>query len=153
MKKKLTVRGINALKPAALGKRYERWDTEVANFGVRVTDTGKISFIVMRRIGKTGSPVRRVVAKHHCGAVYAEGLLTQARADAREALREMAAGIDPNEKAAKALEIAAEAAAMTFAAAAEDFILRHVRPHLTKAPRRPSRRSGERSFRSGAIGP
>ena len=28
MKKKLTVRGINALKPAEPGKRYEIWDTE-----------------------------------------------------------------------------------------------------------------------------
>ena len=36
MKKKLTVRGINALKPAEPGKRYEIWDTEVASFGVRV---------------------------------------------------------------------------------------------------------------------
>ena len=51
MKKKLTVRGINALKPAESGKRYDLWDTEVPNFGARVTDTGKISFIVMRRIG------------------------------------------------------------------------------------------------------
>ena len=64
MKKKLTVRGINALKPAARGKRYEVWDTEVPNFGLRVTDTGKITFNVMRRIGSMGSPVRRVVAQH-----------------------------------------------------------------------------------------
>ena len=84
MKKKLTVRGINALKPAEPGARYDIWDTEVPNFGVRVTDTGKISFNVMRRIGPKGAPVRRVVAEHRCGAEYTEGLLTQAREDARK---------------------------------------------------------------------
>ena len=50
MKKKLTVRGINALKPANPGKREVLWDSEVPNFGIRVTDAGKISFIVMRRV-------------------------------------------------------------------------------------------------------
>ena len=84
----------------------------------------------MRRIGKTGSPVRRVVGAHRCGATYAEGLLSQARADAREALRDMAAGIDPNEKVENARQAAAERAGMTFEAVAEDFIKRHVRPSL-----------------------
>ena len=57
MKKKLTIRGINALKPAAPGKRDVLWNTEVSNFGLRVTDAGKISFVM-----------RRVVAEHRCGA-------------------------------------------------------------------------------------
>ena len=130
MKKKLTVRGINALKPAEAGKRYVIWDLEVPNFGVRVTDTGKISFIVMRRIGSAGAPVRRVVAEHHCGAEYTEGLLTQAREGARALLRHMAQGVDPKAKietehaAAKAVE--AERAANSFEAVAEAFIKRHV---------------------------
>ncbi len=63
-----------------------------------MTDTGKISFIVMRRIGSQGAPVRRVVAEHRCGAEYTEGLLTQAREDARAFLRLMAQGIDPKGK-------------------------------------------------------
>jgi len=83
MKKKLTVRGINALKAADAGKRDMFWDTEVANFGIRVTDAGKISFIVMRRVD--GKLMRRVVAEHRVGAEYTEGLLTRAREDARAA--------------------------------------------------------------------
>ena len=75
------------------------WDTEVPNFGVRVTETGKISFIVMRRLGSQGAPVRRVVAEHRCGAEYTDGLLTQARDDARAFLRLMTQGIDPKAKA------------------------------------------------------
>jgi integrase len=130
MKKKLTARGIAALKPAPPGQRPVIWDTEVANFGVRVTDSGKITFIVMRRVGPQGSPVRRVVAKHHCGAAYTEGLLTQAREDARAALRDMAQGVDPKQKRALLAERAerdeAERKATSFGAVAEDFIKRHV---------------------------
>ena len=81
MKKKLTVRGINALKSAEPGKRYVLWDTEVSNFGLRVTDAGKISFIVMRRVD--GKLLRRVVTEHRTDAEYTDGLLSQAREDAR----------------------------------------------------------------------
>jgi integrase len=143
MKKKLTVRGINALKPADPDKpfvvsgetfkpaeRYDIWDTEVSNFGVRVTETGKISFNVMRRIGSKGAPVRRVVAEHRCGAEYTEGLLTQAREDARKVIRDMAQGVDPKAKAEREREsaraAAAERSANSFESVAEDFIRRHV---------------------------
>jgi integrase len=156
MKKKLTVRGINALKPADPAKpfvvwgedfdpavRYDIWDTEVSNFGVRVTDTGKISFNVMRRIGSKGSPVRRVVAEHRCGAEYAEGLLTQAREDARRVVRDMASGIDPKAKAEREREsartAAAERSANSFESVAEDFIRRHV---LATDKGRPKLKSG-----------
>ena len=150
MKKKLTVRGINALKPAETGKRTVIWDTEVSNFGVRVTDAGKISFIVMRRIGPGGAPVRRVVAEHRCGAEYTDGLLTRAREDAREMLREMAKGVDPKAKAeaeadrqkaeaARADAAKAERAANSFEAVAEDFIKRHV---LASEKGRPKLKSG-----------
>jgi integrase len=139
MKKKLTVRGINALKPADPGKRYVLWDTEVSNFGLRVTDAGKISFIVMRRVD--GKLLRRVVAEHRVGAEYTDGLLSKARADAREALNEMRQGIDPKQKRARAREeeLAAqeranrdkvERKANSFGVVAEDFIKRHVMPKL-----------------------
>jgi integrase len=135
MKKKLTVRGINALKPAAPGKRDVVWDTEVSNFGLRVTDAGKISFIVMRRVD--GKLLRRVVAEHRVGAEYTDGLLSRARDDARKALHDMSQGVDPKQKRAlaRAAEIAAqeragkellERKANSFEAVAEDFIKRHV---------------------------
>ena len=92
----------------------------------------------MRRIGKTGAPVRRVVATHRCGAEYTEGLLTRAREDARAAIRDMAQGVDPTVKAKKALEAAerekAERAANTFEAFAEDYIKLKV-PKLNAARR------------------
>jgi integrase len=156
MKKKLTVRGINALKRADPDKsfvvwgetfeaaeRYDIWDTEVPNFGVRVTDTGKISFNVMRRIGPKGAPVRRVVADHRCGAEYTEGLLTQAREDARKVIRDMAQGVDPKARAERERDAAraaeAERSANSFESVAEDFIRRHV---LATDKERPKLKSG-----------
>jgi len=135
MKRKLTVRGINALKPAEPGERKVIWDTEVANFGIRVTDKGKISFIVMRRVD--GKLLRRVVAEHRVGAEYTEGLLSKARADAREVLDEMRRGVDPKQKRAlahaealavqeRADKAQVERRANSFASVAEDFIKRHV---------------------------
>jgi integrase len=143
MKKKLTVRTINALKPAEMGKRYDIWDTEVPNFGIRVTDTGKISFNVMRRIGPKGAPVRRFVAEHRCGVDYAEGLLTRAREDAREQLRLMGQGIDPKAKAEGDRQAADKAKrereANLFENVAEEFIKRYV---LATKDGRPKLRSG-----------
>ncbi|HEY5204347.1 MAG TPA: site-specific integrase [Roseiarcus sp.] len=147
---------INALKPADPDRpfvvwgepfkpteRYDIWDTELSNFGMRVTETGKISFNVMRRIGPKGAPVRRVVAEHRCSAEYTEGLLTQAREDARKIIRDMAQGIDPKAKAEREREAAqaAEAtrAANSFEAVAEDFIKRHV---LATEKGRPKLKSG-----------
>ncbi|HKN31186.1 MAG TPA: tyrosine-type recombinase/integrase [Roseiarcus sp.] len=126
MKKRLTVRGIAALKPAAPGKRYDLWDTEVPGLGVRVTNKGKLTFNVMRRIGPKGAPVRRVVGEHRCGAQYTEGMLTQAREAARAALQDMARGVDPKQRALAEQERAAERRANTFASVAEDFIWKHV---------------------------
>jgi integrase len=128
LKKKLTVRGINALKPASPGSRYVIWDTEVPNFGLRVTDAGKISFIVMRRMD--GKLLRRVVAEHRTGAEYTEGLLSNARDDARRALEDMRQGVDPKQKRAIAQKERLAAQANSFGAVAEDFIKRHVLPKL-----------------------
>ena len=49
MKQLLTDRTLRALKPAPAGKRVVVWDAALPSFGVRVTDTGKASFFVMRR--------------------------------------------------------------------------------------------------------
>ena len=128
MKKKLTVRGINALKPASPGMRYVIWDTEVPNFGLRVTDAGKISFIVMRRVN--GKLLRRVVAEHRTGAEYTEGLLSNARDGARRALEDMRQGVDPTQKRALAQKERLAAQANSFGVVAEEFIKRHVLPKL-----------------------
>lgn len=114
MKKTLTDRTLKALKPATTGKRYTVWDAALPNFGVRVTDKGKLSFVIMRRLN--GKLLRRALGE------YPVLSLAKARTDAQEALRDIAGGIDPKAKRVQLLATRQH----TFALVAEDFIKRHV---------------------------
>jgi hypothetical protein len=55
-RKMLTDRADMALKPAPLGKRCEIIDAGVPGFGVRVTDKGERTFILLARF--PGSPTK-----------------------------------------------------------------------------------------------
>lgn len=162
MKKRLTVRGISALKPAEVGKREVIWDTDVPNFGVRTTDAGAVTFFVMRRIGTGGTPVRRVVAEHRVGAEYTEGMLTAARAKARAYLDLMRAGIDPKQKAEDEREAAAkaekaarkaeaDAAANRFENVAKAFLEEYVHAEENGKPKLRSADSVESTFNRDLI--
>jgi integrase len=80
-----------AQKPAEKGKRYTIFDSIVPGFGVRVTDTGKRSFVVVKRIAGRHSPVRMLIGH------YPEMPLAKARDDARGALALLAHGKHPEE--------------------------------------------------------
>jgi len=120
MKQLLTDRMMRALKPAPEGKRVVLWDAALPSFGVRVTDTGKTSFFVMRRANGDPRPVRIVLGS------YPALSLSDARQRARQALADLSAGIHPLRQ--KAAQRAAEArqAQSTVEAVAEDFIRRHI---------------------------
>ena len=62
MKIMLTDRALRAMKPAAPGTRKMLWDAAVPSFGVRVTDKGKLTFIVMRRLH--GKLARRALGQY-----------------------------------------------------------------------------------------
>jgi len=117
MKTMLTDRALKAMKPAAPETRKMIWDSAVPSFGVRVTDKGKLTFIVMRRLH--GKPVRRVVGE------YPITPLAEAREAALAALRDIAKGIDPKEKETVRKREEARKRADTFAAVAEQFIAKH----------------------------
>jgi len=119
-KKKLTDRTLQALKPAPSGTRYTMWDTETAAFGVRVTDKGRRTFIVMRRLPGERDPVRCVLGG------YPDMTLKEARERADEVRADLKKGIDPREKAEKQQREAARRRRDTFAGVAEEFIKRHV---------------------------
>lgn len=85
MKTMLTDRALRAMKPASQGTRKMVWDAAVPSFGVRVTDKGKLTFIVMRRL--QGKIVRRMIGQ------YPIMTLAKAREDALEALRDIERGI------------------------------------------------------------
>ena len=87
---KLTKTYIDKVKPGP--KDEFHWDAEVKGFGLRVTPTGKVTFIVQGRIeGKAALAVRLTIG--------AFGVFTvdQARDVAREHLRSMRMGVDPRD--------------------------------------------------------
>jgi len=60
----LTDKALRALKPAPAGKRIALWDASLSGFGVRVTDRGAVSFLVMRRLPGEPHPVRLVLGRY-----------------------------------------------------------------------------------------
>ena len=57
-RKTLTDRTLKSLKPAARGKHYDLWDAVVPGLGVRVSDTGTKTFVLMKRYGDSKNPTR-----------------------------------------------------------------------------------------------
>src|ERR1044071_6495771 len=116
----LTDRKLRALKPAPPGQRVIHWDAACPNFGVRVTDTGHRTFIVMRRLRGEAHPVRQVVGTYPAMSL----------ADARRAVPAILAMIErgehPREMAEARRQEEGRRRADTFGAVAEDFIERHV---------------------------
>jgi len=98
-KETLTDRRLKALKPAPTGGRYEIMDTLVPGFGIRVTDKGKKTFVLVARfpgskIGKTGTidPTRRALG------IYGALTLDGARQKAQEWHALVQRGVDPKDR-------------------------------------------------------
>lgn len=85
----LNDRKLKSLKPAPAGKRYDLMDSIVPGFGVRVTDKGQRTFILVARYAGSKHPTRRAIGEY--------GVITidDARARAREWLELIRKGVDP----------------------------------------------------------
>ena len=88
-KVKLTDRKLKSLKPARAGERDELMDAELNGFGVRVTDKGKITFILLSRYPGSNNPTRRALGE------YPTDTLADAREKARQWRKWIEKGIDP----------------------------------------------------------
>src|SRR5262249_54158727 len=116
----LTDRALKALtrpKPAPVAI----FDTDVRQLQVRASAGGTVSFSVLKR-----PPGSRKLARFPVGS-YPLTTLAEARARAREVLREIENGVDPRVRRAEEARAASAANASSFAAVAEAFIARHVR--------------------------
>ncbi|MGB3043121.1 MAG: integrase family protein [Xanthobacteraceae bacterium] len=93
MKRKLTTKFVDSIKPAPKGTRVDHWDTVLTGFGVRVNDKGRKSFIVgVRWPGRT-TMTRRTLGSADDLKVFP---LAEAREKAREQLRmARVEGVDP----------------------------------------------------------
>lgn len=115
----LTAKAISALKPAQTGRRYDLTDAIVPGFGVRVTETGRKSYILTARFPGSKNPTRRTIAT--VGAIE----LAEAREIAREWIAQILKGANPG-MAEIALTNAGVEKPEQFSAVASQFLIKHV---------------------------
>jgi integrase len=118
-KKPLTDRAILALKPAPPGQRRIVWDALVPGLGVRVTDRGVRTFVLVKRFRADANPTPRKLG------VVGEISLAVARDMARGWLEQIARGIDPQ---AHALALRAQ----TFTSIAAGYLTRVAAGHRSR---------------------
>jgi integrase len=135
---RLTDRKLAALKPE--GKRYDVMDTDVPGFGVRVSETGQRTFVLIARYPGSSNPTRRALGE------YPALSLEQARERAREWRELIRKGIDPKAEVERLRREELRKQQTTFGAVAEDYIALRV-----KAQRRVV--ETEREIRKELIAP
>jgi integrase len=118
-KKRLTDRTLKALKTT--GKRYDVMDTDVPGFGVRVTERGGRTFILIGRYPGSTNPTRRSIGEYP--ALSLEKARTRAR-QWRDLIRQ---GIDPKAEEERLRLMELRKQQTTFAAVAKDFLERHIK--------------------------
>jgi integrase len=119
-KRTLNDKILKSLKPAKSGDRYAIMDAIVPGFGVRVTDKGHRTFVLVARFPGASNPTRRAIG------AYGELTLEAARTEARRWLELIQAGKDPAAEEERAKRETLRKHKHTFAAVAEEFIKRHV---------------------------
>src|SRR4051794_16940116 len=119
---KLTARTVETLKPPAAG-RDEWWDSSLPGFGIRITDKGTRSWVLMYRMSGGGSKRRMTLG------TFPMLSLAEARQAAGDALQKVERGIDPvAEKVAAKLRGSTAAQVRppdTVASVAAEYVERH----------------------------
>ncbi len=128
-KKRLTTRFIDSLKPPKAG-RAEYWDAGTPGFGLRVSYSGRKTWVLMYRHHRR---LRRLTL-----GTYPALTLAKARERAKAALQEVADGKDP------ASAKKAEREANTFGELAEQYVEKHARRN--KATWKEDRRALDRDL-------
>ncbi|MEA2937749.1 MAG: hypothetical protein QOC56_1253, partial [Alphaproteobacteria bacterium] len=115
-KRTLNDRILKTLKPAPAGKLVDVMDTVVPGFGVRVSDSGRRTFMLVARYPGSRNPTRRALGEY--GALTLE----KARSKARDWLELIRKDQDPKHEEDRQRRSEARKRANSFAAVAEDFI-------------------------------
>lgn len=117
----LTKTQVDNLKPAPAGKRIDHWESATPGFGVRVTETGAKSFILVARFPGASNPTRRAIGDAR------KMSLASARAKAKAWHELIADGKDPAEEERKAQAAEAREKASTFGSVVEEYIEERVK--------------------------
>ena len=115
-KRTLNDRIVRSLEAAEPGTRYEIMDAIVPGFGIRVTEKGAKTFVLIARYPGSENPTRRALGE------YGELTLERARAMARDWLDLIRKGVDPRADQERQQLAEQRKRENTFAAVAEDFI-------------------------------
>jgi len=115
----LTDAAVRRMHPPATG-RLEVWDAALPGFGVRITENGKRSWVLLTRL--RGRSLRLTLG------AWPGTPLTEARDLARAAIHDVARGDDPRARKRKAAAVPD-----TFAHVAADFIAKWARPRQRRA--------------------
>lgn len=116
----LTDRFLKALKPAPQGKRFIIWDAVQPHLGVRVTDNGHRSFVVVMRRAGESKPTRYFLG------TYPTTSLAEARLSTPKIISAFLNGQDPKEQERQKLREAQIREGTKFDVVAEDYIKRHL---------------------------
>jgi integrase len=109
------LRGL-AKKPAAQGKHYDKRDSIVPGLMVRVSDTGRRTFVVLARFPSSANPTRRAIGE------YGVVTLDEARKTTRQWLDHIKRGIDPKQEKERRKAAALKHRNDTLTTVAEAFI-------------------------------
>ena len=127
MKKVLSDRFLKSIEPSPAGKRPILWDAVVPGLGVRVTERGHKSFIVVRRRPGDKQPLRHTIGPYNPDAeAGTAGTLAHARSQARDALAAIVSGKRPEDVEAERRREEARQRRDLFGSVAEEFIRLHV---------------------------
>jgi len=116
----LTDRTLKALKPAESAKPYDVYDADFPGFGVRVSETGRKTFVLVARYPGSKNPTRRALGQ------YGPLTLEKARQTARKWREMVLNGIDPAGAEETARLAALRRQENSFATVAEEFFKRHL---------------------------
>jgi integrase len=140
---KLTQPAVERLKPPVAG-RIEYFDNQLPGFGLRISNSGRKSWIAMYRVG--GKLVRETI-----GTLALIPNVAEARDRARESLQKAQKGINPVAERQKANEALKTAAALaptnTFAAVADRYLCEYVEKNTRPATIKETRRILERDVK------
>ena len=130
-KRDFTDRFLKSIRPTSPGKRAIFFDAQIPGFGIRVTerssDECKGAFVLVTRYPGSSNPAPRRIGD------YPVTSLAEAREVAREWRRDLAKGIDPQEKVAEAGREKQRLRANTFGAAFATFADDHLKTLRTGA--------------------
>jgi integrase len=127
-KRNLTDRTLKSLKRASHGKHYDEMDSTVSGFGVRVSDTGRRTFMLLTRYPGSKHPTRRALGE------YGVMTLAEAREKAADWKKLIKRGINPAAEEERQRLAEERKQENSFAAVAEQFIAHIHRQKLRSAP-------------------